>query len=149
MSKEIIKVLEHLGEKFGIAIDWTAENIMPYVTELFKRFATLKIVYASIGIFIGLITVVITIILTIKVIKSFIKAKKEKSCTTLWNVYYDDTMDPSGMGVIVIIAIFICVITALSTLILNIPSLIEWIIIPEVPLVKEIMNIINTGTITV
>lgn len=34
MSEEIIKVLDHIGEKFGIAVDWTSENIMPYFNEL-------------------------------------------------------------------------------------------------------------------
>ena len=27
MSQEIIAVLEYIGEKLGIAIDWTAENV--------------------------------------------------------------------------------------------------------------------------
>lgn len=37
MSEEIIKVLDALGEKFGIAIDWTGENVLPYVEELFQK----------------------------------------------------------------------------------------------------------------
>ena len=31
MSQQIIEVLDYLFEKFGIAIDWTSENIMPYI----------------------------------------------------------------------------------------------------------------------
>lgn len=31
MSQEIINVLDNLGEKFGIAIDWSNENILPYL----------------------------------------------------------------------------------------------------------------------
>ena len=33
-SEQIIEVLNALCEKFGIAIDWTAENVMPYLTDL-------------------------------------------------------------------------------------------------------------------
>ena len=44
MSEQIIEVLEYLGGKFGIAIDWTTENIMPYLEELLKRYATMRVV---------------------------------------------------------------------------------------------------------
>ena len=31
MANEIIKVLDALCEKFGIVVDWTGTNVMPYV----------------------------------------------------------------------------------------------------------------------
>lgn len=34
MSDEIIKVLDTLAEKFGMAVDWTSSNILPYMQEL-------------------------------------------------------------------------------------------------------------------
>ena len=37
MANEIIKVLDNLGEKFGIAIDWSSANIMPYLQDLMTR----------------------------------------------------------------------------------------------------------------
>lgn len=43
MSEEIIKVLDALGSKIGVAIDWTAENVMPYTQELFERFIAFEI----------------------------------------------------------------------------------------------------------
>ena len=33
MNNKIIEVLDYLGEKIGLAIDWTAENIYPQVIE--------------------------------------------------------------------------------------------------------------------
>lgn len=33
LSSEIINVLEFVGDKFGIAIDWTQANVMPYLQE--------------------------------------------------------------------------------------------------------------------
>ena len=42
-SAQIIEVLDYLGQKIGITIDWTAENIMPYLQELFHRFITYEI----------------------------------------------------------------------------------------------------------
>lgn len=37
-GKEIIDILEFLFEKFGIAVDWTAETILPYLEELCEKF---------------------------------------------------------------------------------------------------------------
>lgn len=34
MSNEIIKVLDAICDKFGLAIDWTSQNVMPYVEQL-------------------------------------------------------------------------------------------------------------------
>lgn len=38
MSEEIIKVIDELGKRFGIVIDWSNQNIIPYLQELLKRF---------------------------------------------------------------------------------------------------------------
>lgn len=43
MSEEIIKVLDDLCAKFGMAIDWTAENVQPYLLELFDRFVKYEV----------------------------------------------------------------------------------------------------------
>ena len=37
VSEQIIQVLDNLGEKFGLAIDWSSENILPYVNELMNK----------------------------------------------------------------------------------------------------------------
>jgi hypothetical protein len=38
VSDEIIKVLEYLGEKLGVTIDWTSNNVLPYVEQLCEKF---------------------------------------------------------------------------------------------------------------
>lgn len=38
MNNTIIEILNYLGEKFNIAIDWTSENVVPYIQELFNKF---------------------------------------------------------------------------------------------------------------
>ena len=47
-SQEIINVLDYLCSKFGIAIDWTSENIMPYLEDLCGRYIEYE-VYTSIA----------------------------------------------------------------------------------------------------
>lgn len=43
VSKQIIEVIDALCEKFGIVIDWTAENIMPYIETLCTRIVSYEI----------------------------------------------------------------------------------------------------------
>lgn len=67
MGDEIIKVLNELCNKFGIAIDWTSANVLPYLGELCGKFIKWEIstsiawiVMAVIVVIIGLIFVKVT-----------------------------------------------------------------------------------------
>lgn len=48
VSGEIIKVLDDLCRRFGVAIDWTSENVMPYLEDLCARYIQYE-VFASIA----------------------------------------------------------------------------------------------------
>ena len=43
ISNQIIEVLNYLGEKFGIVIDWSSQNIIPYIEELCGKFISQEI----------------------------------------------------------------------------------------------------------
>lgn len=43
VSAQIIEVLDALCAKMGIVIDWTSENVIPYVTELAGKYITFEI----------------------------------------------------------------------------------------------------------
>lgn len=43
ISSEIIEVLDHLSEKFGVVINWSSENVMPYVQELCGKYISWEI----------------------------------------------------------------------------------------------------------
>lgn len=43
VSTQIIEVLDALCAKVGIVIDWTSENVIPYVTELAGKYITFEI----------------------------------------------------------------------------------------------------------
>lgn len=147
MSQEIIKVLEYLGEKLGIAIDWTTENVLPYAEQLFKRYVTLKITYASIGTVIGIALAVTAIVLGVKVLKAYIEMKKTETSNTFWYIskmcLYTD-WDFTAAGAIATILAAICVSAAIPTFICSVHTLIEWIIIPEIPFAKEIASLLGT-----
>ena len=38
VSEQIINVIDNLCQKFGIAIDWTADNVLPYITTICEKY---------------------------------------------------------------------------------------------------------------
>lgn len=54
MSDEIIKVLDDLSERAGIAIDWTSQNVLPYLQELCDKYISYEIWTSAVYIFICL-----------------------------------------------------------------------------------------------
>lgn len=43
MSEEIIKILDDLAKRFGIAVDWSSENVIPYLEQLCEKFINWEI----------------------------------------------------------------------------------------------------------
>lgn len=140
MSDQIIKVLEYLGDKLGIAIDWTAENVIPYAEQLFKRYVTFKITYTSIGIFIALICATTAIVLGIKLTKGCVECTNTGKDNLWWDRY-----GPSAIGIIALCVIVIFGAIGIVALSCNISSLIQWIIIPEIPFAKEVAALLGTA----
>ena len=71
LSNEIIKVLEYLGEKIGITIDWTSNNAIPYLEQLCGKFIKWEI-GTSIG-WIVFMFILVIIEISFASVKSLIK----------------------------------------------------------------------------
>ena len=63
VSSEIIEVLDYLGEKFGIAIDWTSNNVLPYLQTLADKFIKWEISTSIVWIIIAIFVMVGMIVL--------------------------------------------------------------------------------------
>lgn len=61
VSEQIIEVLDNLCQKFGIVIDWSAQNVLPYVKELMTRFINWEIATSIIWIVLGVVMTIIGI----------------------------------------------------------------------------------------
>lgn len=55
VSNEVVEVLEALGEKLGVAIDWSSKNMLPYAQELCQKYITWEICTSIVWIVIGII----------------------------------------------------------------------------------------------
>lgn len=63
ISSQIIEVINDLCAKFGIAIDWTAANVVPYLEELAGKYISWEIATSWMWIWIGVLLLVIGIVL--------------------------------------------------------------------------------------
>lgn len=70
MSDEIIKLLDDLGQRFGIAIDWSSENVLPYLQDLMNRYIKYETMTSIMLMVIGVIGLLLGIIFIYKGFKS-------------------------------------------------------------------------------
>lgn len=65
ISSQIIEVLNDLCMKFGMAIDWSQENVMPYLQELAGKYISWEVATSWAWIVLGVIAILIGIALLI------------------------------------------------------------------------------------
>lgn len=129
VSDQIIKVLDALCEKFGIVIDWTSDNVIPYMTTLCTKLVTWEI-WSSVA-WIGIMTV-------LSIIAVIIAARfRTFSYETLndWDLpgYLLDT---------VFLVIWIAAVACIGTQIFDI---IKCTTFPEMFVFEYIQNLINSA----
>ena len=69
MADQLIKILNDLSSRMGVAVDWTAENIVPYLQDLGTRIATYVFWSKIVGICILVVLSIIAVIVCIVVLK--------------------------------------------------------------------------------
>ena len=131
MSDEIIKVLDELGKKFGIALDWSNRNIMPYLQELMRRFICYRNITAGVWIILSIFMIIGGIVL-FKFLNKWRKGDNyDDSC------YSDDTT-LAGVGYI----FSVCAIAlGVGLIIGNLLGIAKNICMPEMVVYEYIKNI--------
>ena len=82
ISSEIIEVLDYVGEKFGIAIDWTSNNVLPYLQTLVDKFIQWEI--STSILWIAIAVFVIAMIISLMNLKGIREFNKEVCDGMLW-----------------------------------------------------------------
>ena len=89
VSEQIIQVINALCEKFGIVINWTEENVIPYVKVLCRKLITYEIATSIVWVAIMVLLSVGSIVATKKFAPTFKEglAKDARSyCNCGWEV---------------------------------------------------------------
>ena len=119
VSNQIIAVLDAICEKFGIVIDWTASNIMPYLQDLCKRIVTYEIATSVAWIILQAVILLLAFYIRNKKIKPLAEADDDD--------YY------------IVIATTICIVIAIiATIVIcvQVADIIKAFTIPEITIYK-------------
>ena len=129
MSEEIIKVLDDLGKRLGIVIDWTSQNILPYLQDLTNRFIGLRNTQAIIWIILSLVIIVVSVLIIIKTIKNIKKLDNDNDYD------YDDKY---FFIIIADLCLGLITLTFFIVMIANIFGLVQNIYMPELTVIDYI-----------
>lgn len=133
MDKELCNVIDKIAEKIGIAIDWSSENVIPYVQDIMERYRTTNIVNNIIVMTVCAIIITICIIVAVKVTKGIVNGLKNEVSSIWFDADYDEVSIFSMMASIIIAISFLISVIVLCG---AIGELVEWLYVPEVKLLE-------------
>lgn len=128
VSEQIVQVIEALCEKFGIVIDWTSANVLPYISTLCAKLISYEIWTSVAWIAFMLVLSIIAIILA-KVLYKPIHDGFERN--DLWPIF----------TVISLTAVWVLSVLVIGTQIMDI---IKCITFPELYIVEYIADMIES-----
>lgn len=137
VSEQIIEVLNALCEKFGIVIDWTAENVIPYIAELCMKLISWEI-WTSVAwiAFMAVLSIIATVLA-----KRFYPTFKRGVEENIRENYYDiGWIIASVFAIIPLFAIYLATFIVLCVQVMDI---IKCVTFPEMYVVEYIQNLIN------
>ena len=130
MSDEIIKILDALAEKFGIMVDWSQQNIQPYLQDLMHR----VIQY-------NLATSVIWVIFYIFIMAICLFIIKKNNNKFRFDEY--GCIKGSFSSLIYVIVSYILLITFVVLLPFEIENICQCVFLPEKIIINEIQLIMQ------
>lgn len=131
MSSEFEKALDAVCNKFGIAVDWSSKNVVPYVQELSTRIVHFKIASAIFFAVVGILMVA-SIILWVKWIKYCDKRYKEEE----WDNW--DLAKGLSIG-----ACIICTVVGIYVALYSVYDIVTYSVFPEKALIDFISTYMN------
>lgn len=142
MNNKIIEVLDYLGEKIGLAIDWTAENVYPQVVEFMGRYKAYEIVINIIWILIAL-GCCFGMYLYIKkiVIPAKIRCTETREANLWFECWSSRDISCNIGGTILTVFLGCITLAAVITMFVSIGDLVKWIVIPEMQFYEVIKSL--------
>ena len=134
MSEEVIRILDVLAEKFGLAVDWTSENVIPYLEQLCGKYVNYEIATSVVWLIFGII-IGIAGFVPYKYVnknKDFGVTKYEK----IGNDYFFRGLTYCG-----IICVFVI---SISIIMYQIFEIVTCFTFPEKIIIEELKGIINS-----
>lgn len=131
ISNEIIKVIDALAEKFGVAVDWSSENIIPYLEQLCDKYINYEIATSVVWIVFG-----VFLISSCKWglrIAQHCEAESEE----------DEWSDLDLIAVFVRVGTIIAVVSGIAVVITQLFDIVTCLTFPEKIILDEVKSVIN------
>ena len=138
MGEEVIKVLKHLGDQFGVAIDWSSANIMPYLNDLMGRIVKYGIYINIYNIFFNIFCIALFVGITVVLYKlanrAIIKPKNsENNLAEALSIAY----------VVSCVATVVVIVVGIVGISDSVTNIIELNTVPEKYVIEMIQDKIN------
>ena len=138
ISQQVIKVLDAGCDKFGIAIDWTSNNVIPYIEQLGNKIITYDICNSITWLVIGSVIPLTGAIF----IKKFLNEKKLEAKERMNDYYHTDgSLDDGAWCCYLIIGILLVIAIVIGTI--SSQSIIQDIVFPEKTIIEFITQYIK------
>ena len=138
ISNRVIEVLDAVCDKFGIAIDWTSNNVIPYIEQLGNKIITYDICNSITWLVIGSVIPLTGAIF----IKKFLNEKKLEAKERMNDYYYTDgSLDDGAWCCYLIIGILLVIAIVIGTI--SSQSIIQDIVFPEKTIIEFITQYIK------
>lgn len=129
VSEQIIQVLDALCEKFGLVVDWTGANVIPYLTELCSRICTYEIATSIVWMIIG----------AIMIISSIVYYRHSWKNPINWDTY--DITGKQVNGILSIMALIVLGLAGPIIIFVQTFDIIQAICIPELTIIDKIKDL--------
>lgn len=129
MTSEIIKVLDDLSRRFGVAIDWTSSNMLPYLQTLTRKYANYILATRSLELAVG----VLLLIGCAKLVKVYRKIKDGES----------DWWDEEFYGMLCCIAIGVTFVFGWAMIFDSLLDIITCMTFPEKLILNELLQVLK------
>ena len=129
MDKELCNVIDKIAEKIGVVIDWTNENVFPFIQDIMQRYRTMSIVGNLVAIIVCAIIITICVIVVTKMIKGIVNGLKNEVSSIWFDADYDEL---STLSIVTSVIIIIPLLVSVIVLCVAAVDLIGWLYVPEV-----------------
>ena len=144
-SEQFKEVFELICEKIGVVIDWSQENVVPYVMDFFKRYVAYNIVEEILLILFSFALIVGVVIFFKTVIKDRAKCESKKKDTAFWDYYCYSEGAEAGLGASLSFVFgSIILVGAIVMFCCGVSELLKWCFVPEFQIVEKISYLIST-----
>lgn len=137
VSEQIIEVLDALCEKFGIAIDWTADTVLPYVKSLCTKLITWEISTSVYWICIFVTLTSVGVFITKKIYTKYNNVIKDK------NSSISKKNDWETVNMITWICFIVLSVVSVGIIGFEIHDIITCVTFPEMVVIETIQSLMS------